>query len=313
MASIINGKELSENILTNIKNQLLEFGDEKFDLVVITIGDDPASKVYVNNKKKACEKVGLGFHNERFSSKDVFWDIGHYIEELNQSKNVKGIILQLPIVSDILTEGEKQKLTKMISPSKDVDGFLVNSAFTPCTPKGILRLLDTVRTQDGNGRIALVIGRSDIVGKPIAKLLLDRNYTVIQAHSKTQKERLLRLFSIADVIISAVGKPNLITEEDAYQYFKDNRHDFYGNLENNKDRVIIDVGINRDSEGKLCGDFSEEFKQKYSEYYTPVPGGVGPMTVAMLVENTYESISKISGILKALHRLYKQCDSKDLN
>ena len=139
MANIINGKELAENILTNIKHQLSEFSDEKFDLVVITIGDNPASKVYVNNKKKACEKVGLGFHNERFTSKDVFWDIGHYIEELNQSENVKGIILQLPIVSDVLTDGEKQKLTKMISPSKDVDGFLSNSAFAPCTPKGILR------------------------------------------------------------------------------------------------------------------------------------------------------------------------------
>lgn len=299
---ILDGKKLSENILTDIKNKLSQLGDEKFDLIVITIGDDPASKVYVNNKKKACEKVGLGFHNECFSRKDNFWDIGHYIEELNQSENVNGIILQLPIISDVLTEGEKQKLTKMISPSKDVDGFLSNSAFTPCTPKGILRLLDTVRIQDGNGKIALVIGRSDIVGKPIAKLLLDRDYTVIQAHSKTQKERLLKLFSIADIIVSAVGKPNLITEEDAYQYFKDNRHDFYGNLENKKDRVIIDVGMNRDANGKLCGDFSESFKEKYSEYYTPVPGGVGPMTVAMLIENTYESINKMNSIVKNSHK-----------
>lgn len=302
MGTIINGKELSENILTNIKNKLSQLGNEKFDLIVITIGDDPASKVYVNNKKKACEKVGLGFHNECFSRKDNFWDISHYIDELNQSKNVKGIILQLPIVSDILTDGEKQKLTRLISPSKDVDGFLSNSAFTPCTPKGILKLLDTVRTQDGNGRIALVIGRSDIVGKPIAKLLLDRNYTVIQAHSRTQKEQLLRLFSFADIVVSAVGKTDLITEDDVYQYFKDNRHDFYGDFTNKRDRVIIDVGINRDENGKLCGDFSEDFKKKYSEHYTPVPGGVGPMTVAMLIENTYESASKVNGILKALHR-----------
>ena len=304
---ILNGKELSNKILENLN---FKPTGSICDLAIVHIGDDPASKVYMNNKRKACEKIGMTCLIHKFEKTDSYEQIASGINNLNKLDYVKGIILQLPIVSDVLTEGEKQKLTKMISPSKDVDGFLSNSAFTPCTPKGILRLLDTVRTQDGNGRIALVIGRSDIVGKPIAKLLLDRNYTVIQAHSKTQKERLLRLFSIADVIISAVGKPNLITEEDAYQYFKDNRHDFYVNLENKKDRVIIDVGINRDSEGKLCGDFSEEFKQKYSEYYTPVPGGVGPMTVAMLIENTYESISKISGILKALHRLYKQCDGK---
>ena len=297
---ILNGKELSNKILENLN---FKPTGSICDLAIVHIGDDPASKVYMNNKRKACEKIGMTCLIHKFEKTDSYEQIASGINNLNKLDYVKGIILQLPIVSDVLTEGEKQKLTKMISPSKDVDGFLSNSAFTPCTPKSILRLLDTVRTQDGNGRIALVIGRSDIVGKPIAKLLLDRNYTIIQAHTKTQKEQLLRLFSIADVIISAVGKPNLITEEDAYQYLKDNRHDFYGNLENKKDRVIIDVGINRDSEGKLCGDFSEEFKQKYSEYYTPVPGGVGPMTVAMLVENTYESISKVSGILKALHRL----------
>ena len=304
---ILNGKELSNKILENLN---FKPTGSICDLAIVHIGDDPASKVYMNNKRKACEKIGMTCLIHKFEKTDSYEQIASGINNLNKLDYVKGIILQLPIVSDVLTEDEKIKLTKMISPVKDVDGFLTHSIYTPCTPKGILRLLDSVKEESGSGKIALVIGRSDIVGKPIAKLLLDRNYTIIQAHSKTQKEQLLRLFSIADVIISAVGKPNLITEEDAYQYFKDNRHDFYGNLENKKDRVIIDVGINRDSEGKLCGDFSEEFKQKYSEYYTPVPGGVGPMTVAMLVENTYESISKVSGILKALHRLYKQHNSK---
>ena len=300
---ILNGKELSNKILENLN---FKPTGSICDLAIVHIGDDPASKVYMNNKRKACEKIGMTCLIHKFEKTDSYEQIASGINNLNKLDYVKGIILQLPIVSDVLTEDEKIKLTKMISPVKDVDGFLTHSIYTPCTPKGILRLLDSVKEESGSGKIALVIGRSDIVGKPIAKLLLDRNYTVIQAHSKTQKEQLLRLFSIADVIVSAVGKPNLITEEDAYQYFKDNRHDFYGNFENKKDRVIIDVGINRDSEGKLCGDFPEEFKQKYSEYYTPVPGGVGPMTVAMLIENTYESVSEISGILKALHRLYKK-------
>ena len=151
------------------------------------------------------------------------------------------------------------------------------------------------------------------MGKPIAKLLLDRNYTVVQAHSKTPKERLLRLFSFADIVVSAVGKPDLLTEDDAYQYFKDNRHDFYGNLENCRDRVIIDVGMNRDADGKLCGDFSEDFKKKYSRYYTPVPGGVGPMTVAMLIENTFESITRRNSLLTKLREVYrKKTDIDDI-
>lgn len=292
---ILDGKKLSNEILDNIKNEYDKIGTQKSPckLVVITIGDDSASKVYVNNKKKACEKVGFKFINKKFSKDTSFEIIYEYIQEMNCQAH--GVIIQLPIISNILTKKEIDILTKnSIYKYCDVDGFLKDSPYTPCTPKGILRLLDSIKFEDGSGKIALVIGRSDIVGKPITKLLLNRNYTVIQAHSKTSKERLLRMFSFSDVVISAVGKKDLITEEDAYQYFKDNRHDFYGDFRNKRDRVIIDVGINRSEDGKLCGDLSEEFKQKYSEYYTPVPGGVGPMTVAMLIDNVWESYKKLN-------------------
>ena len=287
---IINGKLISDMIIDNIKYEYSKHKENKrCQLVVVTIGDDPASKVYVNNKKKACDYVGFDFYNKRFTEWDSYEDITTYLVELNQSPNVYGVIIQLPIVSNVLTDIQKKIICKLPAYSKNVDGFGQVSKYTPCTPKGIIRMLDTIK-YEYKGKTALIIGRSDIVGKPIAKLLLDRDCTVIQAHSKTERDTLLRMFSQADLIISAVGKPDLITEEDAYQYFKDYRHDsFYGDFSNKKDRVIIDVGINRNTEGKLCGDLSEEFKAKYSSIYSPVPKGVGPMTVAMLIENVWES------------------------
>lgn len=214
------------------------------------------------------------------------------MKELAFDTSVNGVIVQLPIISNVLNDYQKSIIPQLITPEKDVDGFGKNSLYTPCTPKGIIRMLDIVDYKY-EGKTALVIGRSDIVGKPIAKFLLDRDCTVIQAHSKTPKETLCRMFTQADLIISAVGKPDLITEEDAYQYFKDYRHEsFYGDFSNKKDRVIIDVGINRNMEGKLCGDFSESFKSKYSKMYSPVPKGVGPMTVAMLIENVWLSFGR---------------------
>ena len=285
---IIDGKHLSNQILDTIKNKI-ETSNAKITLAIITVGDDPASKIYVNNKKKACEKVGMKCIHKELSADDDLQRICFELNQLNINPEVHGIIIQLPIVSNVLSKEEKDFITNCVKDEKDVDGFNFDSDFVPCTPKGILRLLDSIPNFEYKGKTALIIGRSEIVGKPIAKLLLDRDCTVIQAHSKTPKERLLRMFSFADIIISAVGKPNLISEEDAYQYFKDNRHDFYGDFENNRDRIIIDVGINRDEDGKLCGDFSEEFKNKYAEYYTPVPKGVGPMTVSMLIENTWEA------------------------
>ena len=291
MSKILDGRELSNQVLDAIKCQVEE---SKLNccLAIVTIGDDPASKVYVNNKKKACEKVGINCLHKQLTAEDNLQTICTSLNELNINPDIYGIIIQLPIVSNVLTKEEKEFISKCVKDEQDVDGFNPESDFIPCTPKGILRLLESIPNFEYEGKTVLVIGRSEIVGRPIAKLLLDRNCTVMQAHSKTPKERLLRMFSFADIVITAVGKPNLITFDECYQYFKDNRHDFYGAFENKRDRIIIDVGINRDSEGKLCGDLSEEFKQHYSCYYTPVPGGVGPMTVAMLIENTWESYKK---------------------
>ena len=209
------------------------------------------------------------------------------------------VILQLPVPSYV----DAGELIERIPYWKDVDGLTIAQkgrfeaipkrchildALIPCTPQGVIELIDEyVPFENLKGKNALVIGRSELVGKPVAKMLLDANMTVTIAHSKTPKFDLLRAFANADLVVSAAGVPNLITEEDALQFWKDNRHYLCGSFEFKNKRIIVDVSINRDENGKLCGDFSEEFKQKYSEYYTPVPGGVGPMTVAMLMFNTY--------------------------
>lgn len=281
MGKVLDGKTLSDKILDGLKSE----DNQNKTLVVITIGEDPASKIYVRNKQRACEEVGVTFRNIEFSDTASAGDILYTIGNLNYGA-ASGAIIQLPIVSKVLSDDDKYQITNSLNSYLDVDGFQPQSPFTPCTPKGIIRLIDSIPNYDYEGKTALVIGRSNIVGKPIAKLLLDKNCTVVQAHSKTPRDVLLRMFSTADVVVSAVGKANLITEEDAWQYWKDNRYDFYGDFSNKRNRVIIDVGMNRDGQGKLCGDLPESFKDKYSEYYTPVPGGVGPMTVAMLIENT---------------------------
>ena len=292
---IINGSAIAEYTLNNIKKKYSKYlkKGKECTLAVVSIGDDAASKIYVNNKRKACEKVGFNFNHIVFDENTDFFTISSKIEELNQDISVRGIIIQLPIISNVLTDAQKLILEKnTIFEDKDVDGFLTNSPYIPCTPKGIIRMLDFIN-YDYKRKTALVIGRSEIVGKPIAKMLLDKNCTVIQAHSKTPKETLMRMFSYADLVISAVGKNDIIDEYESYQYFKDNRHEYYAQY-SNRSRVIIDVGINRDKEsGKLCGDFSEEFKKSCSDAYSPVPGGVGPMTVAMLIENVWESFLKV--------------------
>ena len=281
MSKIINGKIIAGAIKRQLKEEISQM-DVKPTLSVILVGDDAASQVYVRNKHKACDEVGIRSIQINLS-KDVTEDVLiSKINELNADNSVHGILVQLPIPKHI----DVKKVISAIDPRKDVDGFTQNSLFTPCTPAGVLDLLDGIPDYDIARKTALVIGRSDIVGKPVAKLLLDRNCTVIQAHSKTPKDVLCKMFSFADIVVSAVGRTDIISKYDAEDYFKDNRHDFYGNFSNKRDRIIIDVGINRDENGKLCGDFSESFKEKYSSFYTPVPGGVGPMTIAMLLKNT---------------------------
>lgn len=282
---IINGKELSQNILEKCKKELKDYPKE--NLIVVTIGDDPASKVYVRNKQKAAEQIGIGFQNIRFSEEDTFETVYEELLKYIYSETnliefnptTAGIIIQLPIVSKVLTEDQKKAITLMVPDYLDVDGFNKNSNFIPCTPKGIVYMLKSIPEYSLIGKTALIIGRSNIVGKPVAKLLLDEDCTVIQAHSKTPKEKLIKYFAEADIVISAVGKPYLIKEEDLW-----NQNIKY-------DKIIIDVGMNRDKDGKLCGDLEESIKQNYSKYYSPVPGGVGPMTVAMLMDNITEAIT----------------------
>lgn len=288
---ILDGKKLSEEILTGIKEEIEKEKSKnnldqiKCKLVVISIGDDAASKVYVRNKQKAAEKVGMLFEHKIFSSIDSYETINSYlIEKELHDDTVAGIIVQLPIMSDVLSEREKSVLCA-ISQEYDVDGFTPYSEFEPCTPKGIIRLLDSIPDYNLSGKRALVIGRSDIVGKPVAKMLLDRNCTVSIAHSKTKYGDLLKLFNDSEIIISAVGKNDVISWQSEADFGK-----FSG------DKVIIDVGINRNDLGTLRGDLGEMFKANFSKYYTPVPGGVGPMTVAMLIENVWESYKKLNNI-----------------
>lgn len=288
MGNVLDGKFIASEIKREVKEEVANMRYSP-NLAVILVGDDAASQVYVRSKHKACAEVGINSMQITLSAETTEKELISKIIELNADDDVHGILVQLPLPRHINTEN----IISMIDPRKDVDGFTIDSKFTPCTPKGVMKLLDSTRNYDLQGKTALVIGRSDIVGKPAAKLLLEKNCTVIQAHSKTPKEVLLRMFSVSDIVVSAVGKCEVISEEDAYQYRKDNRHDFYGDFKNRRNRVIIDVGINRDKNYKLCGDFSEGFKQTYSEYYTPVPGGVGPMTIAMLLENTVEAAKNL--------------------
>lgn len=291
---ILDGKKLAQKC--NIRTECWATDlDRPPHLAIITIGEDDASKVYVKNKLKTAESMGFiaknfVFNEEQYKTHEV------YKFMVNELTGYDGIILQLPVPKYV----NARELIELIPPEKDVDGLTHTQAgmlqhkeewtHTPCTPQGILWLLEEyIGIGKLHGKHALIINRSDLVGRPLSQLLLNYDMTVTVCHSKTPKQTILRAFSTADVVVSAAGVQNLITEEDAYQYFKDNRHDFYGDFSNHQGRIIIDVSINRNENGKLCGDFSEEFKQKYSEHYTPVPGGVGPMTVAALMHNTYEA------------------------
>lgn len=296
--TVISGKDLSEKILQDLKTkveyQVEGMFSRKPKLVVVTVGEDPASKVYVRNKEKACEKVGVFFENIRFTETDNYTSITMRLFSIIKSSDLDGIIIQLPIVSNVLTDIEKQKICELVPDNLDVDGFGKKSkiavyegckdkeAFYPCTPAGILKILDEAEERQKSidpafsftGLNALVIGRSDIVGKPAANMLMARNMTVIIAHSKTPIEELRRLVEYADVIVSAVGKELPVQTM------------------HSKAVAIIDVGMNRDKEGKLCGDLTEDWKADNSIYYTPVPGGVGPMTVCMLMNNVVKSYLK---------------------
>ena len=277
MYKLINGKEVAEHIKLKVKNEIEELG-LKPTLAVIVVGNDQASKVYVNNKKKACEYVGIE-SLEYTLAKDVSeTELLYLIDDLNSNSCVSGILVQLPLPEHI----NANKVLEKIDPRKDVDGFTsVNVGklwqgqhdITPCTAMGIIELLDYYGIEIA-GKHCVIVGRSNIVGKPVAALMLERNSTVTICHSKTKD--LDKHTSQADILISAVGKPKFITWEMVKQ-----------------EAVVIDVGINRDENGKLCGDVDfENVKDKVS-YITPVPGGCGKTTVAMLMKNTLEAAKSI--------------------
>ena len=272
MAVIIDGKEVARKIRERLKNKVDELKEKNIDpkLAVIMVGDDSASKIYVKNKSKACEELGIEFE-EFILDKDISQkELLDLIEELNNRHDVHGILLQSPIPNHL----DINEAFKTILPEKDVDGFnpvnvgklvIGQDTFVSCTPFGIIKLLEEYKIPI-EGRNAVVIGRSNIVGKPMLHCLLNKNATVTVCHSKTRD--LKEITTKADIIIAAIGKPKFITKDMVKE-----------------GAVVIDVGINRDEEGKICGDVDFNQIQEVASYITPVPGGVGPMTIAMLMNN----------------------------
>lgn len=273
MAKLIEGKIVAKEILDNLAEEIL-FLDKKPSLAVVIVGQDPASKIYVNLKKKKAQEIGINSSVIEFDE-DVSEEVLlQKIEELNNDKDTNAILVQLPLPEHIDTK----KVIEKISPYKDADCFHPYNmgqiatgsrpCVYPCTPKGILRLLEFYDIKIA-GKNAVVIGRSNIVGRPMAQMLLNENATVTICHSKTQN--LGDITKTADILVSAVGIPKLITKDMVKQ-----------------GAVIIDVGMNRNEEGKLCGDVDFWDVEDKVSYITPVPGGVGPMTICSLMVNTFD-------------------------
>ena len=274
--SIIDGKMVASHIKDNIaaEVQILKNKTGKTPgLAVVLVGDDPASAVYVKNKNKTCKNIGFQSFEHILSENTSEDKLLNLINDLNNDDQVNGILVQLPLPSHI----SSKKVLVAINPQKDVDGFHLenvgrlvtgNALFKPCTPAGIIQLLDEYKIEI-EGKNAVIIGRSNIVGKPVSFLLLERNATVTICHSRTKD--LPSLTRSADILIAAIGKPNFVTPD---------------MVKNNA--VVIDVGINR-LDGKLVGDVDFASVSKKASLITPVPGGVGPMTIAMLMENTFQA------------------------
>ena len=272
MTIIADGKALAEKIYEKIKKDVEKL-EKKPTLAVIITNDNEAGKIYVRNKQKACEKTGINSYTQEFDSNVTQEELLNKINKLNNNKDIDAILVQLPLPKHI----DSEKILNAISPKKDADGFhYINAGkmFTgqipnsiACTPKGIIRLLDEYKIKI-EGLNAVVIGRSNIVGKPISQLLLQRNATVTVCHSKTKDISFYT--KNADLIICATGNPKFLTGDMVKE-----------------DAIIVDVGISR-CNGKLCGDIDFESVAPKASLITPVPGGVGPMTVAMLIQNTLE-------------------------
>ena len=279
-AQKIDGNALSQKLRIQITERAAALKAKGITpgLAVVLVGDNPASQVYVRNKVKACQDCGLHSLLEKYPEDMTEKVLLERIETLNQDPSIHGILVQLPLPKHI----DAQKVIEAIAPHKDVDGFHIASAgalmtgmpgFWPCTPYGCMKMLESIG-YDLKGKHAVVIGRSNIVGKPMALMLLQKNATVTICHSATPNLKAMTLQ--ADVIVAAVGKRNVLTADMV-----------------KPGAVVIDVGMNRNDEGKLCGDIDFEGVEKVAGYITPVPGGVGPMTITMLLVNTLEAAERL--------------------
>lgn len=277
MAQIIDGKKISQEIKDELKQKVAAYKEQgtEIALAVIQVGQDPASTVYVGNKKKACEYIGIQSVAYELPEETTEEELLEIIDKLNHDDSIYGILVQLPVPKHI----NEDHIIQAIDPKKDVDGFHPQSVgalsigqpgFVSCTPAGIIQLLKRSGVSI-SGKECVVIGRSNIVGKPMALLLLRENGTVTVCHSRT--ENLKEVTKRADILVAAVGKPKMIDAS----YVKEGA-------------VVIDVGIHRNENNKLCGDVDYESVEPIASAITPVPGGVGPMTIAMLMHNCVEAV-----------------------
>lgn len=276
MAEILDGKELAKKVRQDLKEEVKELKKKGIvpKLAVIMVGENSSSEVYVKNKSKACIKTGIDFEEFLLEQKTTEEELLDLIEKLNQNKNVHGILLQSPVPKQI----DINRAFRTIRPDKDVDGFhpvnvgnlvIGEDCFISCTPFGVMKLLEEYKIEL-EGKNAVILGRSNIVGKPMVQCLLAENATITVCHSKTQKIK--EIVKNADIVISAIGKPHFVTGD----MIKEGS-------------VVIDVGINRLENGTIVGDVEFETVSKKASYITPVPGGVGPMTIAMLLCNVVKA------------------------
>jgi methylenetetrahydrofolate dehydrogenase (NADP+)/methenyltetrahydrofolate cyclohydrolase len=285
MAKIIDGKAVSASVRSDVTLEVKELAKQGITpgLAVVIVGDDPASRKYVNNKKKACAQTGIYSEEYALPATTSQKELMDLVEKLNNKKDIHGILVQSPLPSGL----DEEAVVEAINPEKDVDAFhpanvgrimIGNFHFLPCTPAGIIELIKS-QNIDIEGKNCVVIGRSNIVGKPMAMLLLHNNGTVTICHSKTKN--LNEICKNADILVVAVGKPKFVTADMVKE-----------------GAVVIDVGMDRDENGKLCGDVDFENVEKIASYITPVPGGVGPMTISMLLKNTVTAAKCINGMIK---------------
>lgn len=285
-AQIIDGKKLSESIQGEIAKEVAQLKKEKGivpGLAAVLVGENPASQIYVRNKETACKKAGMHAEQHNLPTATTETDLLKLIDRLNRDPKIHGILVQLPLPKQI----KEQEILEAINPKKDVDGFHpVNMghllagqpSVIPCTPLGVIRMLESIDCKI-EGKDAVVLGRSNIVGKPVALLLMQRHATVTIGHTRTQN--LPEKIGRADIVVAAIGRPAAIKGS----WIKPGA-------------VVIDVGINRLESGKLCGDVEFEEAHQRASFITPVPGGVGPMTIAMLLWNTLQAAKKVGSFAR---------------